>query len=154
MTVDARTQKLFTDLEAVWLSRDFSKMRGFWVKALPAPMYLPEEKKDFITTWAKFDAYFEETAKGSKGGIVTYHPLIAMPTAPGQQMVAFALEWTTQLLNDTKPIGGSVRGVALMEDDGKEWKLKSYIEAPLAPIIYMRDLYELVAKDRGFKPTP
>ena len=154
MPVDARIQKLFTDLEAVWRSRDFSKMRGFWVKGLPAPMYLPEEKKDFITTWAQFDAYFKATTTGSKGGVVTYQPVIAMPLGPNLQMVAFTLEWTTQLVSDTKPIGGSVRGVAVIEDEAGTWKLRSYIEAPLAPILYMRELYETVAKERGFKPVP
>ena len=29
---------------------------------------------------------------------------------------------------------------------------QAYIEAPLAPIIYMRDLYKVVAGTRGFKP--
>jgi hypothetical protein len=154
MTVSTDIRKLFTDLEAVWKSRDYSKMRGFWAKRLEAPLYLPEEKKDFITTWAAFDAYFAANAKNSKGGLVTYQPLVAMPMGHGLTMVAFTLEWTTQLVGDAKPIGGSVRGVALVEEEMGAWKLKAYIEAPLAPIIYMRDLYELVAKDRGFAPLP
>ncbi len=151
MSVDARTQKLFTELEAVWRSGDFSKMRSFWVKDLAAPLYLPEERKDFITTWADFDSYFAGTAKISKGGVqVIYVPLTAVPVSQGQQQVAFTMEWTMQLVTDNVPIGGSVRGVALMADDGKDWKLKSYIEAPLAPIVYMRELYEGLAKQRGF----
>jgi hypothetical protein len=154
MTVDAKTQKVFTDLESVWFGRDYSKMRSFWVSDLPAPLYLPEEKKDFITTWAQFDAYFAANGKASKGGKVTYQPLLAMPMGPGLQMVAFTLEWTTQLVTDAKPIGGSVRGVALMQEEAGAWKLKAYIEAPLAPILYMRELYEVVARERGFKPMP
>ncbi|MDX2142409.1 MAG: hypothetical protein SFV19_03550 [Rhodospirillaceae bacterium] len=154
MTVPISIRKLFTDLEAVWKSHDFSKMRGFWAKRLEAPLYLPEERKDFITTWADFDAYFAGTAKASKGGLVTYQPLIAMPMSQGLQMVAFTLEWTMQLVTDAKPIGGSVRGVALVDEEMGDAKLKAYIEAPLAPILYMRDLYELVAQARGFKPIP
>jgi len=152
--LDQRTLKLFTELEALWRSRDFKQMRRHWVKDLAAPVYLPEEKKEFITTWAQFDAYFANAANNSKNSLVTYKPLFAMPSGPGQQMVAFELEWTMQLVNEAAPIGGSVRGFALMEDDGQAWKLKAYIEAPLAPIIYMRDLYQLVAKERGFKPVP
>jgi hypothetical protein len=154
MSVPRDIQKLFIDLEAVWKSRDYSKMRGFWARNLDAPLYLPEEKKEFITTWAAFDAYFAANATGSKGGLVTYQPLLVMPLGPALQMVAFTLEWTTQLVNDAKPIGGSVRGVAVIDKEMGEWKLKAYIEAPLAPIIYMRDLYELVAKERGFQPIP
>lgn len=134
--------------------RAFDRMRGYWPKDLAAPMYLPEERKDFITTWAEFDAYFKATAAGSRGGGVKIAPQFAMPMGPGLHMVAFALEWNTQLLADAKPIGGSVRGVALVEDVGHEVKLKAYIEAPLAPILYIRELYEMVATGRGYTPLP
>jgi hypothetical protein len=152
--LDPRIVKLFKDLEAVWASRDFARMRGFWVKDLAAPLYLPEEKKDFMTTWAEFDAYFKGNTQGTRAGLVKVAPQFAMPMGPGLQMVAFALEWTLQLVNEAKPIGGSVRGVALVEDAGPEVKLKAYIEAPLAPIMYIRELYETVAVSRGFKPVP
>ena len=149
MTVDPRILKLFDDLEGVWRARDFKRMRSFWGKNLPAPMYLPEEKKEFITSWEAFDNYFAATAGGSQGGVVTYKPLTAMALSPDHEMVAFELEWTTKLVGEAQAIGGSVRGFALVHDDGADWKLKAYIEAPLAPIIYMRELYGLVAKSRG-----
>ena len=153
LPIEPALQKLFTDMEAVWRVRDFAPMRGFWAKDLAAPLYLPEEKKDFITTWAQFDAYFKNAAAGSRGGLVTYKPLFAMPLADNMQMVTFDLEWTTHLKSEDAPIGGWVRGFAVVERDDADWKLRAYIEAPLAPI-YMRELYKLVAKDRGFKPLP
>ncbi|MBL8642643.1 MAG: hypothetical protein JNK21_01835 [Rhodospirillaceae bacterium] len=149
--IDPRIAKVFAGLEGVWRTRDFKPMRGFWAKDLAAPLYLPEEKKDFITTWAGFDAYFANAGQGSRGGKVTYKPLVAMPMGEKMVMVAFEGEWTTHLKTEDAPIGGSIRGVALMEDDGTDWKFKAYIEAPLAPILYMRELYKLVAKERGFK---
>lgn len=152
--LDPRIVKLFKDLEAVWASRDFGRMRGFWVKDLAAPLYLPEEKKDFMTTWQQFDAYFKGNTQGTRAGVVKIAPQFAMPMGVGLHMVAFALEWTLQLVNEATPIGGSVRGVALVEEAGSEVKLKAYIEAPLAPILYIRELYELVAANRGFKPVP
>ncbi len=143
---------IFSELQGMWLSRDFSRMRSFWLKTLPAPLYLPEEKKDFIVTWEQFDAYFAAINSGSKGGGVTYKPLHSTSMGHGQEMVAFELEWTTQINGEDAPIGGSVRGIAMFEYDGQAWKLKAYIEAPLAPILYMRDLYKLVATSRGYKP--
>ena len=154
MLVDAHIHKLFTELEVVWRSREYSKMRSFWVKSLEAPLYLPEERKDFITSWAQFDEYFVGNAKAMRDIIVTYQPLTVMPLSQSQKIVAFALEWTTQIVNETKPIGGSVRGVAVIENEAGTWKLLSYIESPLAPIMYMRELYETVAKERGFKQIP
>jgi hypothetical protein len=154
MTVDARIKDVFSHLESVWRSRQYAQMREFWVKDLPAPLYLPEERKEFITTWAEFDAYFAGNAKMMKDIIVTYQPITAVPLSATQQIVAFGLEWTTQLVNEAKPIGGSVRGIAVVEDVAGTFKLRAYIEAPLAPIMYMRELYEIVAKDRGFQPIP
>lgn len=43
-SLDSRVIQLFRDLEAVWASRDFGRMRGFWVKDLTAPLYLPEDE--------------------------------------------------------------------------------------------------------------
>lgn len=149
-TLDPRITKLFNDLEEVWAKRDFGKMRGFWVKDLAAPLYLPEEKREFMTSWAQFDAYFKGNSQATRAGLVKIAPQFAMPMGQGLQMVAFDLEWTLHLVNDVKPIGGWVRGVALVEDAGAEVKLKAYIEAPLAPIMYMRELYEVVASARGF----
>ena len=150
--INPQILQVFKELEGLWLSRDFSKMRGYWLKSLPAPLYLAEEKKEFFTTWEQFDAYFAAVNAGSRGGAVTYRPLHSTSMGQGQEMVAFELEWTTYIKGEDAPIGGSVRGIALFEYDGQAWKLKAYIEAPLAPIIYMRDLYKLVAGSRGFKP--
>lgn len=150
--INPQILQVFKDLEALWLSRDFSKMRGYWLKGLPAPLYLAEEKKEFFTTWEQFDAYFQAVNAGSRGGAVVYHPQHSTAMGQGLEMVAFELEWTTYIKGEDAPIGGSVRGIALFEYDGSAWKLKAYIEAPLAPIIYMRDLYKVVAGTRGFKP--
>ncbi len=151
--INPQILQVFKDLEAIWLSRDFSKMRGHWLKALPAPLYLAEEKATFFTTWEEFDAYFKAINVGSKGGAVFYKPLHSTAMGQGQEMVAFELEWNTQINGEPVPIGGSVRGIAQFEYDGSAWKLKAYIEAPLAPIIYMRELYKGVAASRGFKPA-
>jgi hypothetical protein len=152
--IDRGILALFAEMETVWRSREFGRMRGFWAKDLEAPLYLPEEKHEFITTWAAFDAYFANAARSSRGGKVRYKPLLAVPVGERQRMVAFELEWLTHLRNEDAPIGGSVRGVSLVEYDGSEWKLRAYVEAPLAPIVYMRELYKLFAKDRGFEALP
>ena len=83
---------------------------------------------------------------------MVYRPQHSTAMGQGLEMVAFELEWTTYIKGEDAPIGGSVRGIALFEYDGSAWKLKAYIEAPLAPILYMRDLYKVVAGTRGFKP--
>jgi hypothetical protein len=145
---------VFADLEHIWQSRDFGRMRAHWLKDLPAPLYLAEEKQTFLTTWPAFDAYFAATGAGSRSSLVKYKPLHSTAVGDGQEMVAFTLEWTVQLVNEDMPIGGSVRGVALFAREADAWKMRAYIEAPLAPIIYMRELYELVAESRGVKPVP
>jgi hypothetical protein len=154
MSVDARIQKLFSDIQATWRNQQYSNMRSFWLSTLDAPLYLPEERKEFITSWEQFDAYFAGNAKAMRGILVTIAPQFAVPLSATQQSVVFNLEWTTQMVNDPKPIGGWVRGLAVVEDEAGAYKLRSYIEAPLAPIMYMRELYEVVATQRSFTPTP
>ena len=103
---------------------------------------------------AEIESYFADVKAHSKSGLVTYKPLHSTPMGPGQEMVAFTLEWNVHLNTDPTPIGGSVRGIAMFAEEKGAWKLRAYIEAPLAPIIYMRELYKLVPESRGFKALP
>ena len=146
--------EVFAELEHMWQSRDFGAMRGYWLADLPAPLYLAEEKAAFFTTWAELESYFADIKSHSKGGLVKYKPLHSTPMGAGQEMVAFTLEWNVHLTGEAVPIGGNVRGIAVFAEQKGAWKLRSYIEAPLAPIIYMRELYKLVPEARGFKPVP
>ena len=152
--VNPRILEVFAELEHMWQSRDFAAMRSHWLSDLPTPLYLAEEKATFFTTWPEVESYFADVKAHSKAGLVKYKPLHATPMGPGQEMVAFTLEWNVHLTGEAVPIGGSVRGVALFAEEKGAWKLRAYIEAPLAPIVYMRELYKLVPETRGFKAAP
>lgn len=139
---------LFSSLETIWRTKDFARMRSQWLSNLEAPLYLAEEHRSFITTWPGFDDYFRKTAEVIREITARYRVVAVLPAAAGQNLVAFELDWSAAI-DPEPPVAGSVRGVAFVELEHDEWKLRAYVEAPLAPIVYMGELYQLVARTRG-----
>lgn len=125
-------------------------MRSLWLDDLAAPLYLAEEHREFITTWDAVDAYFRTTSAAIRAITTAYRVVTVLPAAPGQNMIAFELDWSAAI-DPEPPLAGSVRGFALVEREAGTWKLRAYVEAPLAPIVYMNDLYRLVARARGIE---
>lgn len=146
--VEPAIAAFFTTLEGVWRTKDFSRMRKLWLTDLPAPLYVAEENPTIVTSWEAFDAYFVQTSSALRQISSSYRIVAVLPGAPGQQIVAFELDWSAAIGPVDPPVAGSVRGQALLEREGNAWKLRSYVEAPLAPIVYIGELYKFVACSR------
>jgi len=43
-------------------------------------------------------------------------------------------------------VAGTLRAIAICEPTAAGWRIRAWVEAPLAPIVYMRALYEGVAR--------
>ena len=46
------------------------------------------------------------------------------------------------MVGQDKPVGGDLRVTAVFRKTPAGWRLFHYVEAPLAPIIYVRRLYQ------------
>lgn len=146
--VDPEISAVFSTLEQIWRAKDFARMRGLWLTDLASPLYIAEENPTIIASWDAFDAYFAQTSAALRQISSTYRIVAVQPGTGGQQLVAFELDWTAAIGPVNPPVAGWVRGQAVLEQEGSAWKLRSYIEAPLAPIVYMGELYKLVACTR------
>lgn len=147
--IDPEISAVFSTLEQIWRAKDFALMRGLWLTNLAAPLYIAEENPMIIASWDAFDAYFTQTSAALRQISSTYRIVAVQPGTKDQQLVAFELDWTAAIGPVNPPVAGWVRGQAVLEREGTAWKLRSYIEAPLAPIVYMGELYKLVACTRG-----
>lgn len=147
--VDPAITAVFSTLESVWRTKAFTRMRGLWLTNLGAPLYVAEENPTIVTSWDAFDAYFAQTSAALREISSAYRIVAVLPGAPGQQIVAFELDWSAAIGPSDPPVAGSVRGQAILEREADEWKLRSYVEAPLAPIVYIGELYKFVACTRS-----
>ncbi|WP_206340858.1 hypothetical protein [Marinicauda algicola] len=58
------------------------------------------------------------------------------------------MDWSIRF-TDRPAMGGDNRVAALFRHTGEGWRLSAWIEAPLAPIVYLRRLYEARAGRLG-----
>jgi hypothetical protein len=56
------------------------------------------------------------------------------------------MEWQAAIKPEVEKLGGYVRVVAVLRRSQAGWRFVSYVEAPLAPIVYLGELYRLVAR--------
>jgi hypothetical protein len=149
------TDQVFKDINAVFLevegifrnlATDHPRMRTLWDPDLAAPVYLAEESQELITDWPSMDRYFALTAEVLSMVRARYQLQSVVPLG-GDLVTAYCrMEWQGVMPPDPDRIGGYVRVIAVLRKTAPGWRFVSYVEAPMAPIMYIRDLYKLVAK--------
>ena len=129
-------------LERVKENRDYEDIPTFWDKSDPNPFYIAEEVSEVMTDWPTIEAYWQDT-KATSGWIDVDYDLISHKClAPSDMLVLFDLRWDMSVDGFENPIGGSNRVLAGLRLIEGQWKFHTWVEAPLAALIYMQKLYE------------
>jgi hypothetical protein len=121
---------------------DFDGTRSCWDSADPQPTYLAEEIDDFLRDWPAIEAYWK-ASKAAMSRLSSRHwELRARQLTAELATATWRLHWNAQVVGQNKPVGGDVRVTAVFRKTRAGWRLFHYVEAPLAPILYVRKLYE------------
>ena len=146
MTIDPEIQSLFDRLSDHWSKMDFKAIRAEWNNDAP-PLYLAEEAPGFATSWDDLEAYWQTTRDTISSITVTYELLSEKQVTPDVKLVAFNLVWLAGMTSD-EDVGGTNRGLACLQLIDDTYKFAGYVEAPLAPIFYVKELYKEFAARR------
>lgn len=146
MTIDPQIDSLFNRLSSHWEKMDFDSIRAEWNIEAP-PLYLAEEAPGFATSWSDLEAYWQATRDTISSITVTYELLHEKAVTPDVKLVAFNLVWLAHMTTD-EDVGGTNRGMACLQRIDQTYKFAGYIEAPLAPIFYVKELYKEFAARR------
>jgi len=146
MSIDPQIELLFERLSVHWAKMDFKAIRGEW-NAEASPLYLAEEAPGFATSWSDLEAYWQNTRDTISSISVTYELLSEKDVTPDVKLVAFNLVWLAHMTNDEE-VGGTNRGLACLQLIDETYKFAGYVEAPLAPIFYVKELYKEFAARR------
>jgi hypothetical protein len=121
---------------------DFVGARAAWDTADPQPTYLAEEIDDFLRDWPAIEAYWAASQAAMSKLSSRHWEVRARQVTDTLATATWRLHWNAQVVGQGPPVGGDVRvtGVFRLRPEG--WRLFHYVEAPLAPIIYMRKLYQ------------
>lgn len=136
---------LFADLERHYGAKDFGAVRALWLPDLDTPFYIAEEHGEVMSSWPQIERYWRITTESLAHLRARFEPRGAVPLSASQQLVGFELTWLARV-GSTAPVAGTLRAVAICEQTPAGWRIRAWIEAPLAPIVYMRALYEGVAR--------
>ncbi|MEM6835048.1 MAG: nuclear transport factor 2 family protein [Pseudomonadota bacterium] len=132
-------QPLFDNWVRFFSVNDFKGVRSLWAPGLDAPYYVAEEHDVLMSTWDEVEHYWSETAKINTDFQGRIQIVNAKHVSDDQAMAHFELAWKMSLVGWERPIGGTNRGMAGFSKTDDGWRFHSYMEAPKAPITYLRD---------------
>ncbi len=121
---------------------DFAAARRIWDTADPHPTYLAEEIEEFLHDWPAIEAYWTASQAAMSKLSSRHWALRARQIADELATATWRLHWNAQVVGQDKPVGGDVRVTAVFRRRSEGWRAFHYVEAPLAPILYVRKLYE------------
>ena len=129
-------------LQANWNHMDLKAMAELWDTSDPNPFYLPEECEEPLRDWDAIHAYWDKTMRTIPRLKMRIWDLDAVPLGQGLAWVSWQFHWDAVAEGYANPVGADNRAVALFRELPEGWRICRYVEAPLAPILYMRKLYE------------
>ncbi|MEQ8264726.1 nuclear transport factor 2 family protein [Pseudohaliea sp.] len=127
---------------AAWASSDPEAIGAHWDRER-APLYQAEEKDEPFTTWAELDDYWAANAEFHDSVRLQFtHPKVQQ-LAGGLCQVLVQMRWDIRFTTGaSRAMGGTNRVLATLVKTQDGWRLCGWVEAPLAPITYLRRLYE------------
>lgn len=138
------------ELEQAWRTLDFERIRSLW-DVSRAPLYQAEEALEPCTSWAQLDAYWARTRSGiAHMGLRIERPIRFHAVDDELVTALYDMHWDALVKGDARPMGGDNRVFNTFRRTPAGWRMTHYVEAPLAPILYVRRLYEY-ATDPEFR---
>ena len=138
----AAIRHVLADLERAWRTLDFAALRGLWDDSCE-PVYFAEEAPEPLLDWAALQSYWDVTRASIESmgmRITAVHG--ARELAPTLVSVVYAMHWDARVRGAATPVGGDNRVCATLRRTPTGWRFVQYVESPLAPIVYMKRLYE------------
>jgi ketosteroid isomerase-like protein len=140
-TDQSAIESALRSLEGYWAKLDFKAIRALWDDSVP-PLYLAEEAAGPVQSWEDLEKYWSATHQLAKRNLVRIKNIRYHEVHRDVISAFYEMHWDIELA-DGKSIGGDNRVCVSFRRNTAGWRIVQYLEAPLAPILYMRQLYEL-----------
>ena len=141
----AELHEFFQEYQGVWNAHDYHLLKDHWDGDESVPVYLAEEQDDFVIGWDDLDRYFvNDPTKPSmiEAMWMRYRLTDAKLIAPDLAQVFGWLRHDMKMRGPMKPWGGESRFTAVVRRKPEGWRLVSYVEAHMTPLLYVQRLYE------------
>ena len=129
-------------VESAWRHLDFVSLRALWDQSRE-PVYFAEEAPEPLLDWAALQAYWDLTrASIETMGMRITSVYGVRDLAPDLVSVVYSMHWDARVRGAATPLGGDNRVCATLRRTSAGWRFVQYVESPLAPIVYIKRLYE------------
>lgn len=157
-SIEEQIETLLAQYAAAKEARAYDSLADFWDSDDPKPFYLAEEMARPATDWQALQAYWDATRDASGWIDVEYTLIDIKPMGPDELLIFLDLRWDMTFEGFARPIGGSNRTLAGLRRVDDQWRFHTWVEAPLAPYFYLRELYKLNVRpevlERQGEPSP
>ena len=141
-------------VKADWNNGNYDGLKSHWDLRDESPIYIAEESDKVMTSWSEIEDYWTGTDKWNEWIVIDYYNYHVKSVDEFNAMITFDLRFDVKLNDRPNVIGGDNRGVVSFRKVDGQWKMYSWVEAPLAAITYMRKLYELNVRHDEPKQVP
>ncbi len=130
---------------AAWCAGDVSAVVSLWDADDPKSSYLAAEEESPMTGAAAVRGYV--TTLCDTFETIRHRPetVIAKDFGEGIGLTFYVLDWA--VADKRGPVGGRCRVTGVWRKRNGDWKLSQYSEAPLAPLVELRQFYNAVAAE-------
>ncbi len=133
-------------LSEAWTARDAIALAALWDPLEPQPLYMAEEVDQPLTSLAAIRDYWSRTLSAVGFIRMEVRNVQVRALAADLGSASYDMRWSGSFAGFDRPIGGATRVSAILRLRPEGWRFIQYVEAPLAPIVYMRHLYGMAAQ--------
>ncbi len=130
-----------------WSARDDAALVNLWDLDDAAATYVPADAPDRILGGRAIADYLRQRVQDFQD--IRMRPAILKPRRLKADLgAAFAvLDWAHRRRAGELPVGGTIRVAAVLRQSEETWRFCHYAEAPVAPLVELRQFYQRIAAD-------
>lgn len=139
---DAAIRARLDAYAAAWSVMTAAALEPHW-DTTTEPLYIAEEIDLPMQGWPAVRAYWAHNEGVHDRVSLRFSDIRTHPLTDDLAQAALHMAWDIAFRSGaSRAMGGSNRVVATLRKRDGDWRLTGWVEAPLAPILYMRRLYE------------
>lgn len=135
-------ESMFASYQAAWAANDPQQLEAHWDESDSTPVYLAEEVAERMSDWEAIRGYWNNNREYIERVRLTFSNFVFKSMHEDLVTTVFDMRWDIRFRNaDTEPMGGDNRVVATVRRVRDDWRLIAWVEAPLAALPYLQQLY-------------
>ena len=151
----AEIDAALNEYEALWDRQNTPELAEMWDTDDDQPFYLAEEQDEWRIGWKQVMGYFDPPGESTTDSIrMRFDGVQARWLSDDLAFAKFWIRFDTKMQFLPGPIGTDARASAIFRKTDDGWKLITWAESPMSPILYIQKLYKQHRLEGEQSPMP